>query len=180
MCSALQRFLAERSPDFEQAIEFGGGAHLLSLAVYLTKDIPPDSLVLSGRALVLRERDVLVVQNPGGEHVLPGGRREAGESPEDSAHREVLEEAGWTIRDLAPLAALHLHYETPEPTNVGRIIYPDFIWQVFRATPREHVPSGRLHDDWEQDAYFRPVSEMIEVVEPYQGILLETVSWDVC
>ena len=98
MDTALQRFLAERSPDFEQAIEFGGGAHRLSLAVYLTKDIPPDSLVLSGRALVLRERDVLVVQNPGGEHVLPGGRREAAESPEDSAHREVLEDPRVTNR----------------------------------------------------------------------------------
>ncbi len=180
MDAALQRFLAGRSADFSQTIEFGDGAHRLTLRGYLTTDTPPDQLVLAGRALVLRESEVLVVQNPDGEHVLPGGRREAGESPEDSARREVLEEAGWTLGDLEPFAALHLHYETPRPTNpVGRIIYPDFIWQVFRAAPLAHVPQSRQLGDWEQDAYFRPVTEVIDILEPYQRVLLETAAMDV-
>ncbi len=169
----LRRFLAERSTDCCQPFEFGGGKHRLTLTAYLTVDQPPDSLILAGRALVLQDREVLVIKDPDGEHVLPGGRREAGESPEDAVKREVLEEAGWTLRELEPFAALHLHYETPRPTGVGRVIYPDFIWQVFRATPQDHVPDRRVIGDWEEDAYFRPVSAMIEVVEPYQRLLLE-------
>ena len=169
----LLRFLDGRSADFRQPLEFGGGKHRLILTAYLTVDQPPDSLILAGRALVLQDREVLVIKDPDGEHVLPGGRREAGESPEDAVKREVLEEAGWTLRELEPFAALHLHYETPRPTGVGRVIYPDFIWQVFRAKPKDHVPDRRVIGDWEEDAYFRPVSAMIEVVEPYQRLLLE-------
>ena len=151
----------------------GDGDHRLTLTGYVTTESPPDELILAGRAVVLRGSEVLVILSPSGEEVLPGGRREEGESPKDAARREVIEETGWTLDTLEPLAALHFHYVTPRPEGVGRVIYPDFLWQVFVGSPRDHVPEQLQRGDWEMDAYFRPVSDMLEVLVPYQRVLLE-------
>ncbi|MCL1980145.1 MAG: (deoxy)nucleoside triphosphate pyrophosphohydrolase [Proteobacteria bacterium] len=41
---------------------------------------------------------------------FPGGQLEAGESPEQAARREIREETGWEISDLAALATVTHHY----------------------------------------------------------------------
>jgi ADP-ribose pyrophosphatase YjhB (NUDIX family) len=111
------------------------GAIRLKLEGFLGAQSPPDRLVLAGRAILVRGNDVLVVETPYGNHILPGGRREFGETTVDAIRRELLEETGWIVGHLSPFAVLHLHYETPMPQNVGRVIYPDFIWHVFTAEP---------------------------------------------
>lgn len=152
-----------------------GGEHRLQLRGYLTAETPPDDFVLAGRALVIHEGQVLVVRDPDGEHVLPGGRREPGESALDAAHREVIEETGWSVSNSVPLSILHLHYETPRPLNVGRVIYPDFLWHVFMASPSGFDPAARHTDGYELGAAFHSITEPLKQRLPlFQRILLET------
>jgi len=170
----LAAFLDARVADFDQQVVWRGGEHRLQLRGYLTTDTPPDAFVLAGRALVIDDQRVLVVRTADGEHVLPGGRREPGETAVDAAHREVIEETGWSISHPTALSVLHLHYETPEPVNVGRVIYPDFLWHVFVAQPSGFDPTAQHTDGYELGAGFRPIAEVLqEALEPFQRILLE-------
>ena len=54
----------------------------------------------AGRVLIVRQ-----TSGPfEGAWLLPGGRMEQGEGAEEAARRELLEETGYTLRDLAPVA----------------------------------------------------------------------------
>ena len=173
----LAAFLHGRVPDFSELLVWGGGKHRLRLSGYLTTETPPDAFVLSGRALIIDDTRVLVMRNPDGDHLLPGGRREGGESTLDALHREVLEESGWSIEGPSPLAVLHLHHETPEPSGVGRIIYPDFLWRVFTARPGRFDPSARQADEYELGGRFEEIRVVRErPLDPYLLALLDAAT----
>jgi 8-oxo-dGTP pyrophosphatase MutT (NUDIX family) len=107
--------------------------------------------------------------------VIPGGRREPGETTVAAIQRELLEETGWVVGNLRPFAFLHFHYETPRPSHVIRIFYPDFIWHIFLAEPVEYRASERVQDTSEVilEASFRPVSEVLKAtLAPFQRALL--------
>ncbi|WP_328360542.1 NUDIX hydrolase [Streptomyces sp. NBC_00445] len=85
--------------------------------------------------IVARDADgmvaVLTAEFPrhGGEYVfLPGGRRERGEAPEESARRELREEAGVTARMWRPLGSYaiilnstaRIHLYLAEGLTLGR------------------------------------------------------------
>lgn len=58
--------------------------------------------VIVAAAVILDGARVLLTQRPGGTHLagaweFPGGKLEAGESPEDALRREIVEELGVTI-----------------------------------------------------------------------------------
>ena len=78
----------------------------LRLACYLTDRTPPRRYVTSARAVVTDGERVLAVQEPGVRHILPGGRLEPGETPEDALQREVLEETGWSLASFNPIGVL--------------------------------------------------------------------------
>ena len=170
----LATFLGSRTADMRQQVVWSGGEHRLQLNGYLTADAPPDAFVLAGRALVVENGRVLVVRTRDGEHVIPGGRLESGETALDAARRELLEETGWSIVEPHAFSVLHLHYETPEPVNVGRVIYPDFLWQVFIAKPGAFDLAARHIGGYELDAVFRPIDEVLQLpLEPFQRVLLQ-------
>lgn len=103
----LQTFIA---PLTTQATElYAWPAARFEVNTYLHATPPPAEFITSVRAVVLRGNDVLVVRDPDGQHILPGGRRVAGESYAETVMREVLEETGWQVAVGALLGFKHFY-----------------------------------------------------------------------
>src|SRR4051812_6500225 len=111
-------FLARHTP-LAEGIETWGSPDAplpLRLTWYCTDEEPPLALVTSVRAIVVRGDAVLALHEPGGKpYIVPGGRCEPGESPEETLRREVLEETGWSLGAIQPLGFVHLRSLGPQP-----------------------------------------------------------------
>lgn len=171
----LARFLAGRAPLTGEEVVWGRGerATRLRVAGYLGGDRPPLSFVTSVRCLVLRGDDVLVVRNVDDEtHVVPGGRREEGETPEETARREVLEETGWALGPLAPLGFVHFRQLSPRRPEHA-FPYPDFVQLVYAAEATAFAPEALLDGDYERAAAFVPAAAVRALGLPaWQRLLL--------
>jgi 8-oxo-dGTP pyrophosphatase MutT (NUDIX family) len=129
----------------------------LRVRTYLTTKLPPLDLVTSVRALVRLSQQILVVRDPLSLHILPGGRREAGETLLHTLAREVLEETGWTIRDVRLLGLAHFQHLTPRPDSY-HYPYPDFLHLVYIATADRYNAAQREVDGYELEAGFQPLA----------------------
>ena len=111
----------------------------MSVAAYLGSATLPDHLVTSVRCLVFVRGQIVVCETPNDTHVMPGGRRESGESYEQTVCREVHEETGWLVEPsaLRPLGFLHFH--VLEVLRPEVIPHTDFLQVVFTAEAREHA-----------------------------------------
>jgi 8-oxo-dGTP pyrophosphatase MutT (NUDIX family) len=100
---------------------------------YLTTIEPPPELVVSVRAIARRGDRLFVFESEGGTHVLPGGRREPGESPDAALVREIREETGCAIAGTRRrLGLLHLHNLSPQRHDPRyKYPYPDTLQWVF-------------------------------------------------
>lgn len=130
MTTSLGAFLSGLAPQFEDETRWGESG--LSYSIYLTGKAPPAGLVSSARAVVIKGRSVVVVDETDRAHVMPGGRIEEGETIARALERELLEECGWTVHEPRPLALLHYRHITPKPAGY-RYPYPDFLQVVFAA-----------------------------------------------
>jgi 8-oxo-dGTP pyrophosphatase MutT (NUDIX family) len=92
----------------------------------------PEVIVSSVRAVVFRRRAVVVVRHwDGHRHIIPGGRREPGETIEQAVRREVLEESGWHVGALKPRGFEHLEFLRERPPDFA---YPSgFINPIYVA-----------------------------------------------
>jgi ADP-ribose pyrophosphatase YjhB (NUDIX family) len=155
--SELAEFLAAHHAQTREA---GSWPELrFQLATYLSARLPPLALIGSARTVLLgpgQAREVMVVRDPGSVHILPGGRRRAGESLEQTLHRELLEETGWTIHRPHLLGVRHFHHcRTPD----GRPA-PGFFQAVFAAKANRSRPGQREVGGYELEAAFRPLAEV--------------------
>jgi LmbE family N-acetylglucosaminyl deacetylase len=91
MTPELATFLARHTPGRAGMVVWENGCLPLRIAGYLSDALPPLDYVTSVRSLVFQDGALLVLRNRDGMHVLPGGRREAGETLEHTLAREVLE-----------------------------------------------------------------------------------------
>jgi ADP-ribose pyrophosphatase YjhB (NUDIX family) len=174
----LARFLATQTPLAAEVRAWAGGATPLRITAYLSSDLPPLMYILSVRAIVLRVGEVLVLRNADGPHILPGGRREPGESLTATLRRELGEETGWPSRALQPLAFCRLQHLGPRPAGYP-YPYPDFCWVIYRAEAGTFDAAARLADDYEQDARFYPAAAALGLpMGPVQHALLEWVMGD--
>jgi ADP-ribose pyrophosphatase YjhB (NUDIX family) len=128
---AFAASLAHREPLLDLEVQWP--AQRLRQRTYLGDIVCPADLTLSARAVVFKGSKVVVVrQDDGLHHIEPGGGLEPGETLEMAARREVLEETGWTIRDLRPLGFHHFH-PLGEPTPRARYRWGDFLQPIFIA-----------------------------------------------
>jgi len=157
---ALGRFLRHRMPEVEDTAVWADGSIPLRITAYLTAEEPPSSCVTSVRGIVVRDETVLVVWNEQGEpHLLPGGRCEPSESLQETLHREVLEEAGVEVRDPAMLGFLRYHHLGPKP-SAYLYPYPDFLQVVYVARAGRDRPDRRAHDDYVSRSAFVPLTDI--------------------
>jgi ADP-ribose pyrophosphatase YjhB (NUDIX family) len=140
---------------------------------FLHTQTPPDEFIISARAVVVRDDEVLVVQDPSGYHILPGGRREAGETYEQTALREVLEETGWEVVIDGLLGFKHFYRLTPKAPEIS-YPYPDFAQLVYRATPVRYRPEAREVGGYELGAAFMPIAQLDQLqLTPGERLLLQ-------
>jgi ADP-ribose pyrophosphatase YjhB (NUDIX family) len=137
--------------------DYRWGELRLHVTSYLCRDLPPLELITSARTVVLAADGVLVVRDPTGLHILPGGRRQAGETLEQTVRREVLEETGWVIDPPRLLGVKHFRHLGPKPAGY-RYVYPDFFQVVYGAQAHRFDPGGRETDGYELGAEFQPTA----------------------
>lgn len=131
----------------------------LRQACYATKALPPDALVTSIRGMVFKDDAVLVVTDKSGErHLIPGGRREAGETYEQTLRREIGEETGWTVKPTSVFAVMHFHHLDPAPRDWPHL-HPDFLQLVWLAEAIEHRPELREDDGFEIASEFLAIAD---------------------
>jgi 8-oxo-dGTP pyrophosphatase MutT (NUDIX family) len=140
---------------------------------YLTANMPPLEYVTSVRAIVTQGAHTLVITSPDREHILPGGRREPGESLTETLRREALEETGWSLTSLRLLGFKHFHHLMSKPD--GYVYpYPDFLQVVYTAIAEVYHPDQRIMDDYELDARFLPLAEVRALpLPPVQRMFLD-------
>ena len=139
----------------------------------------PDELLTSVRCIVTTDHGVVRCTNRDGSHLWPGGRREPGETFEQTAIREVFEETGWRLDpdSLVALGWLHFEYLTARPPD-WPFPHPDFAQLLYggRASTRDAGPDGQNWSDvdgWEQGSDVVAWSELDadELTRPFLELI---------
>ncbi len=155
----LASFLAQQLPMTTETVTWQSINMQFHVTSYLNHELPPLAYITSVRGLILRGDQVLAVRDPESVHILPGGRREQGETLLQTLERELLEETGWTIHPPYLLGFLHFHHLTPKPANY---LYPyaDFLQLVYTAQAHTYIPGARRTDDYELDAFLYSIADI--------------------
>lgn len=112
--AAFAPLLAAQQPFFDHEVQRPQGR--LRVRAYSWAIPLPDIIVTAARAVVFKGPQVVVLsESDGTHHVMPGGRREPGESLDSTVRRELLEECGWHVGELRPFAFLHFQHPDPAP-----------------------------------------------------------------
>lgn len=134
---------------------------------------PADSatIVRIGVAVIVRRDDgqiLLERRSDCGWWGLPGGRVEPGESIEQAALREVLEETGLSVR-ITRLVGL---YSEPDERIVT---FPDNVVHLVDAAVAAEIVSGRLTISSESEdlRYFEPGALPVDLVPPARRLLAD-------
>jgi 8-oxo-dGTP pyrophosphatase MutT (NUDIX family) len=170
---AAVQWLAGRAPyDGPRIVVWSRAEHHLALSLYATADAPPDALVSSVRGVLFRRRSVMVVRDPAGDHVIPGGRREPGETQDQTLAREIAEETGWTFASARPFGVLHFHHQTPKPESYP-YPYPDFFQPLSLLEARDHDRRRIARDEWETHSRMMPIGRALATLGDAEAAILK-------
>lgn len=158
MDTELALFLQRHTPIARESAIWGDGTIPLDITSYLSQELPPLNLVTSVRAVVIRHEDVLVVRDPGGYHIVPGGRREANETLLQTLQRELQEETGWSLTNIKLIGFKHFHYLGPRLDMFP--LYPDFLQVIYSAKPDMFQQERKEQNGYELEARFLPHTEL--------------------
>ncbi len=126
-------------------------------------------VVLDPMGRVLLVRPTKQIRSADGKYVLewswPGGKLEAGESPEDAAVREVQEETGWEIEIMTkigerdhPTYPAYVHYFAALAMNdAGKELPTPEIQEIRWIRPEE------VADYFDQEVY-RPITDYLAMI----------------
>ena len=156
---ALKAFLQGRTPLAEERLDWSGSGRefVQTRFTYALEAAasPPLELVTSVRALLTRGAEIMVLRDPGGVHILPGGRVDDGEGLLDALKRELIEETGWSVRgDPARIGLFHYQIHSPKPARY-RYPYPDFLQLLYKAEADRYFPEEMEVGGFELGAAFR-------------------------
>jgi 8-oxo-dGTP pyrophosphatase MutT (NUDIX family) len=154
----LAAFLSRHRKRAEELVDWGD-LGILKICCYLGNEEPPLDYVASVRCLVFRDGCLIVQRDRTTTHILPGGRREAGETPEDALRREVLEETGWKVSGETMLGWMHFHHLSPKPPD-HPYPYPDSIQVMYTAVAESFSPADKLDDGYEVESVLLPIAEV--------------------
>ncbi len=127
---------------------------------YLCPTLPPDELISSARAVLLRGNEVMLIRDHRDEpYIIPGGRREPGETVLETLQREMREETGWSVRDTAVIGCVHFQHLGPKPAGYP-YPHPHFFWAIFAAQVDSFDAAAIEDDFYVTSASFKPIREV--------------------
>jgi len=171
MNQTLETYLDSLQPANQESWTWG--AIKLEAWLYIIDVPPPLKLITSARAIMFKDNHIMTVTNPGETHILPGGRREDGETLIETVQRECLEETGWVVRVGEQIAVTHCQHQTPKPLDYP-YPYPDFMQVIYLAEAIKENPSARIHDDYEIASAFRTIDVVKQMpLTQNQHLMLE-------
>jgi ADP-ribose pyrophosphatase YjhB (NUDIX family) len=172
-CDDLTSFLSDYTPVAEGVTFWQSIDVYVRVRTYLSEAVPPLDCLKSVRCIVFRDDSVLVVRDVDEQHIIPGGRREAGETLEQTVRREVLEETCYAVGKLHPLSFAHL-YNLQSETHDAFYGARDFFWLIYWAEAGDYIAEARLDDGRELESGFYPFEEALKLPLDYgQHILLD-------
>ncbi|MET9022497.1 NUDIX domain-containing protein [Actinopolymorpha sp. NPDC004070] len=161
----LIALLARHTPVVTTNDVWANGTLPLRVSAYV--GVPPIAeLVSSIRCVVRVDGKFVVCRVPGELHALPGGRPEPGETPPQTAVREVYEETGWHLdpESLHPLGFLHLQRLVGAPPG-HPYPHPDFLQLIYSGVARTRaVDTGEDWadlDGWELGTFLADAGEIV-------------------
>ncbi|MEZ4590153.1 MAG: NUDIX hydrolase [Chloroflexota bacterium] len=163
MESTIEQYLHGKTAVANQTPTWQWHNHPLKLRqnTYLGSALPPDALSSSVRAILLRNDAVMVVRDyQNNPYIIPGGRREPGETIGQTLHRELLEETGWTVGETAVIGTYHFQHLTPQPPDY-KYPYPHFFWPIFVAEADQFYPEAIQPETYAASSQFEPINEVV-------------------